>query len=91
METTTTTVQTARRAQARTYAGFRSATFARSSGAMILVLDGDPAGMDIEAGRWQTVCDDHGFICSHDTLALARSWASCPEMFCEDCQASMHE
>jgi hypothetical protein len=31
------------------------------------------------------VCDDHGFICSHDTLSLASSWASCPEMFCESC------
>lgn len=77
--------RTARRTDARSLAGFRSASFARSSGAMILVLDGEPAGLDTEGGRWQTVCDDHGFICSHDTLSLASSWASCPEMFCESC------
>ena len=77
---------TARRADARTLAGFRSATVARSTGALVLVLDGDPAGLDTDGGRWYTLCDDHGFLCNHDTLALAKSWASCPEMFCEDCQ-----
>jgi hypothetical protein len=74
-----------RREQAKTIAGYRAASFARSSDALILVLDGEAAGLDVEGGRWQTLCDDHGFICSHDSLPLAKSWASCPEMFCEPC------
>ncbi len=74
-----------RREQAKSLAGYRAGSIARSSGALVLVLDGEPAGLDTEGGRWQTLCDDHGSVCSHDTLALARSWASCPEMFCDDC------
>lgn len=74
-----------RREQAKSLAGYRAASFARSSDALILVLDGEGAGLDVEGGRWQTLCDDHGFVCSHDTLALAKSWASCPEMFCDRC------
>ena len=75
----------ARRAEARSFAGFRSASIARSTGTLVLVLDGEPAGLDTEGGRWQTICDDHGGICSHDTLALASSFASAPEQFCESC------
>lgn len=77
----------ARRAEALTWAGVRSASFARSTGTLVVVYDGEEQGMDTEAGRWQTVCEDHAYIASHDTLAIARSFASAPEEFCEPCQA----
>lgn len=67
------------------YAGIRQFRRARSTGRMVGVYDGIAAGMDTEAGRWQTVCEDHGSICSHVTLALATSSASAPEEWCEPC------
>jgi len=67
------------------YAGCRYATRARSTGTLVLVLDAEPAGLDPEGGRWNTVCDEHGGVCSHQTLALARAFASCPEEWCEEC------
>jgi hypothetical protein len=44
----------------------------------------DPAG-----GRWVTVCEDHGSICNHETLALAKAHAPYAE-WCEPCQAVRH-
>lgn len=35
--------------------------------------------------RWMTVCNDHGFLCTHPTLALARGHAAAPEGWCEEC------
>lgn len=77
-----------RLAEARTWAGYRSAAFARETGTMIVVVDGDACDLDTDAGRWQTICDDHGTIISHTTLALARSHASNPLGWCEDCAAT---
>jgi hypothetical protein len=34
---------------------------------------------------WETVCVDHGGVCSHETRALAESWLSHPDEWCEDC------
>lgn len=36
--------------------------------------------------RWATVCDDHGNVCGHATLALAMSAAPEPDGWCEDCR-----
>lgn len=49
------------------------------------LYDGEPAGMDTSGGRWQTVCEEHGSICSHDTLEIASTFGPCPEEWCEDC------
>lgn len=49
------------------------------------LYDGGPAGMDTEAGRWQTVCEAHGSICSHDTLCVAIAFAKDAPEWCEDC------
>lgn len=70
------------------YAGLRSYTRARSTGTHVGVYDGEPAGMDTAGGRWQTVCEEHGSVISHETLRLARQWASCPEDWCETCMAA---
>jgi hypothetical protein len=72
------------------YAGCRYAAKARSTGTLVLVLHGEEAGLDTDDGRqpWSTVCDDHGTVCCHQTLALARSHAACPEGWCEECMAA---
>lgn len=76
-------------AEASTWEGFRSARFARSTGSMIVVVDGFEQGMedanDKQAPRWFTICDTHGNTCGHRTLAAATSWASAPEGWCEGC------
>jgi hypothetical protein len=52
-------------------------------------VSGEEAGMDTEGGRWQTVCEPHGYIISHRTMALARSHASCPEKWCGPCSGQV--
>lgn len=89
MTATQHTTRSARRAQVRTYAGVRQTSFARSTGALVTVYDGIAQGMDTDGGRWQIVCEDHGAIVSVGRLRDARTWAACPEGFCEDCQAML--
>lgn len=69
-------------------AGWRSTTRARTTGRPVSIYDGQAAGMDTDGGRWQTVCEDHGYVISHATLALARHWQSAPNDWCGDCNGS---
>lgn len=48
------------------------------------LYDGKKASMDTFAGRWQTVCETHGTICSHRTLKLAREQLKAGG-WCEEC------
>jgi hypothetical protein len=65
---------------------------ARSTGATIRVLDNrqqqwfewDDAGGYAE--KWWTECTTHGFTCSHERRSNAVSWASQPEMWCDECR-----
>ena len=34
---------------------------------------------------WETICVEHGGVCSHQTRALAMGWAPHPDEWCEDC------
>lgn len=71
------------------YAGFKavkSHALANGQTAAHVVLDGEPAGLDTYGGRWQSVCDLHSAICSHATLALAKS-AIRSGCFCEACES----
>lgn len=34
---------------------------------------------------YETICVDHGGVCSHETRKLAESFLSHPEEWCEDC------
>lgn len=54
------------------------------AGEWVSIYDAEPAGLDGEGGRWQTVCETHSTICSHETLALAKTSLD-PREFCEDC------
>ena len=95
MNTTTQTTITqpvvspriARRNNALAWAGVRSASYARTTGTLVLVVDGDAHGVDTDGGAqpWSTLCDDHGGVCSHETLQAARQWASAPEQWCPYC------
>ena len=67
-------------------AGLRALRHARQTGALVSLYDGDEAGLDTDGGRWQTVCETHGSICSHDSLATAASFLAEPAAWCEPCQ-----
>lgn len=81
------TATAARVAHLKTCAGLRKVAVARQNGALITVWDGEAQGMDTDGGRWQTVCEGHGTIISHDTLALALSHSADPLGWCEECMA----
>lgn len=59
---------------------------ARETKRPVGVYNGDQAGMDTDGGAWSTVCEDHGSVCSHATLRLARLGAARPTEWCEDCR-----
>lgn len=40
---------------------------------------------DPDGGRWVTYCVEHGTICNHETLALAR-WHAPSGDWCEECR-----
>ena len=57
---------------------YHRTTRARSTGLPVTVAHGADLGLDTSVeggGPWYTVCDEHGTLCSHQTLALARAWA----------------
>ena len=66
---------------------------ARSTGTTIQVVDRGTDDFErAEAreqgytwNRWETICVDHGTVCSHETRAIAESWASHPDEWCEPC------
>lgn len=59
----------------------------RQTGTMVGIYDGELQGLDTESGRWSTVCEEHGTVIAHQTLALAKTWAPVPDEWCEDCMA----
>jgi hypothetical protein len=62
-------------------------TRARSTGTHITTAHGDDLGLDTETdGPWYNLCEEHGYICSHITLALARSFAAEPFSWCDGCR-----
>lgn len=57
----------------------------RITGTTIIVGRADALGLDEDGGAWVTICQDHGSICNHWTLALARAHAPGGE-WCDDCR-----
>lgn len=55
------------------------------SGFLVGLYAADQADMDDSAGPWATVCEEHGHIVNHDTLALARTHLGDPTGWCEPC------
>ncbi len=74
--------------EARTWAGFRTAHVARSTGTLVVVVDGFEQGIEspgLGACRWFTICEDHDRLVGHPTLAIAKFHSSAPEEWCEVC------
>lgn len=93
--TAATMTRAERLADARTWAGYRTAAFARESGTLVVVVDGFAAGLEVDelldacgerTPRWFTICDDHGSCVGHTTLVLARAHAANPTGWCENCR-----
>lgn len=70
------------------HAGLRSWRRAKATGTHVGVYNGDEAGLDTDGGEapWSTICDEHGGIASHFTLADAEHHAGKPEQWCPVCQ-----
>lgn len=79
----------AKRAEIRTWSGFRSVRHNPRTGTFVVVLDAYLAGLsdpeDPYDLRWATVCDDHDRLVLHDTIRLAESHAADPEGWCGVC------
>lgn len=73
-------------------------TRARSTGTPVTTGHADDLGLDrglsdydgIEHTRWYNICEPHGMICGHQTLALAKAFAAAPEEWCGDCRDSIN-
>jgi hypothetical protein len=66
--------------------GLRIQRRCRETGHLVGLYDGITEGMDTDAGRWQTVCEEHGWIISHEKYSTALSWLSHPLEWCDECQ-----
>lgn len=68
-------------------------TRARSTGIEVTTGHADDLGLDrglsdydgVETTRWYNFCVEHGSICGHQSLALAKAFAAVPEEWCEQC------
>ena len=58
----------------------------RRTGTVVGIYLADEAGLCPEGGEFITVCEDHGFVCNHESMRLARDHATDPTMWCESCQ-----
>ena len=67
-------------------AGCVSISKAHSTGTRVGIYNNAQAGMCDEGGPWSTVCEDHGRVMAHDSITLAKDFASSPEEWCEQCQ-----
>lgn len=68
------------------YAGLRQYRRARTTGTHVGVYNGEEAGMDTGGGcPWSTVCEEHGGVVSHPTLAAAKLFAPHPNEWCPTC------
>jgi hypothetical protein len=63
----------------------------RISGTLAGLYQAEQAGLDPEAGRWVTVCEDHAACVNHATLAAARAHLPDPTMWCETCREAADE
>lgn len=69
--------------------GLVSRSIAKMTGREVGIYAADQAGMECDSeSPWATVCEDHGTIVCHSSLALARESAPVPD-WCEDCQREM--
>ena len=67
-------------------------TRAHETGTQVTTGHADDLGLDVgeyngvELTRWYNVCEEHGSIVGHTSLALAKAFASVPTEWCGDCR-----
>lgn len=82
-----------RRDAAAGWTGFRRSTVARSTGAVIVMVDGYAQGLESPGTggpRWFLICDDHDTCIGHDLSADAAAWMAHPEQWCEPCRERLN-
>jgi len=57
----------------------------RATKLLVGLYRADQAQMDATAGAWATVCEEHGSILNHSTIALARAHLVDPRGWCSTC------
>lgn len=67
-------------------AGLVQSRIARETGKRVSIYDGEAAGLDTSGGRWQTVCEEHGWIVAHEYRKLAELHAPNPLGWCDVCR-----
>lgn len=55
---------------------------ARATGTLVQLVD---RGREEGEDRWETICVEHGGVCSHETRPVATAWLAHPDEWCEDC------
>lgn len=60
----------------------------RETGTTILLVDRELSGAPDDGNRWETICEQHATVCSHETRTVAESFMPVPTEWCEDCQAA---
>jgi hypothetical protein len=73
------------------YRGYRAHRIAKTTGAVIVLLDGNDADMDTDAGRWSLLCDTHGSVCAFTHQTIARQFMAHPGEWCDDCAHAHHD
>lgn len=83
---------------AKDWDGYRSAHRARSTGVLIVMVDGVAQGLVDEAdtkpdewgviaeGRWFLICDEHATLLSGSVQSDLRPWMARPEEWCDGCR-----
>jgi hypothetical protein len=68
-------------------------TTARETGTQVTTGHAVDMGLDpgeyngVEMTRWYNMCEAHGSIVGHQTIGLAKAFASYPKQWCEHCAA----
>lgn len=68
------------------YAGYRARKKNSYTGNYNVLYDGDTQQLDTSDGKWVTVCEEHGTVLNHTTLAKAKKFLEEAE-WCEKCMA----
>ncbi len=69
------------------YAGCVSRHQSRITKTVVGIYHSEQSGYESDPEiPWVTLCEDHGFLVGHPTLALARQWAPDPTGWCDECR-----
>ena len=84
-------MKTVQQYSARDRAGCVEVRRNQQTGLEVGVYHAEQADLDPAGGRWYSVCEEHGVLCSHRNLNLARFHAGAPWGWCEDCRQVLRD